>query len=168
MHTHHTKQTKNSNQLQCGNCQTEFSTLEDFLSHNHDFDCPIRCLECYETFDTKLARAEHMEADHVDENEDNVFMELNNETWRGIKDKLKDFNKYREARQKGEGTPRVELEDWIEANTAWYELGRSSTAMTKARAELGQWYTIFTTFAPKRKIPDHPCTLLPALLVIDH
>jgi hypothetical protein len=168
MQTHHSKQVKKHNPLQCRICQEEFLNQEDLTNHTDEAECPIRCPECNETFDTKLSRTEHRKLSHIEEEIEICFMELDEKMWKKVKDELKAFNTYMSSLKKGKGAPKVELENWIQANTARYEIGRSSKARANSRTELGQWYTIYTALAPQKKILDHPCRSLPADMKANH
>lgn len=83
-------------------------------------------------------------------------MEIGQATWKTITDNLKI---YTDALKKGKRkeTIKPELEQWVEANRARFEIGRSARARASAKLELGQWYIIFTTLRRQNIMPDHPC-----------
>jgi hypothetical protein len=86
-------------------------------------------------------------------------MELDKKMWKRIRDEINAFRAYSMSVKNGKNTAKPELENWIDANIARYEAGRSEKANSNARAELGQWYTIFMTLASHKKILEHPCRL---------
>lgn len=45
--------------LQCNRCQTPFETISEFMSHEMNIDCPIRCPKCTEVFAKKALRQIH-------------------------------------------------------------------------------------------------------------
>jgi hypothetical protein len=155
----HTKQVKRPNALQCGVCQALFSNQDELRFHTETIDCPARCLECDEEFTSKASRLEHQRLSHGEEESEACFMELDDKKWKKIKDAIKDFNTYSDSFKKGRCEPRVELEEWIKANTALYEAGRSEKANAKSRTELGHWYVTYMALSPENKILEHPCKL---------
>jgi uncharacterized C2H2 Zn-finger protein len=148
MKSHHTKW---AHPLQCSRCQNEFSNKEELIRHEEDVDCPVRCPDCFEEFNTKKMRHVHRQESHLEEVNNSIFMELNDVMWEKIKDHLK---AYEDSLRKGEGRIDPELEQWVQANSARYDVERSSKAK---KLELGHWYIIFKTLASEVKIPDHPC-----------
>ena len=153
----HTKQVKRLNALQCGVCQDSFQTRDDLRFHTERVDCPARCLECDEEFTSKASRLEHRTLIHGEEESEACYMELDDAKWKKIKDAIKDFNTYSESFKKGRCQPKVELEDWIKANTALYEAGRLEKAKAKSRTELGHWYVTYMVLSPEKVILEHPC-----------
>jgi hypothetical protein len=148
MKSHHTKR---ADPLQCGRCQTEFSITEEFRCHYEEVDCPVLCPDCVEEFDTKAMRHAHRRESHLEEVNNSIFMELNDVMWEKIEGNLK---AYKESLGKGERRIDPELEQWVLANSARYDVERSSKSK---KLELGEWYIIFKTLASEVKIPDHPC-----------
>jgi len=165
MQSHHTKQAKKVNSLQCTRCQEELPNLDELKGHELNVDCPIRCLNCHEQFDTKALRQEHQKQTHFEEEDQNCFMELDDVMWKQVKDNLK---AYSDSLKRGKGRVDPKLTEWVEANTARYEVGRSSKAKANAKLELGQWYTIFKTLTSGGEILEHPCEYPSHIVAICH
>lgn len=153
----HTKPVKKVNPLQCTRCQVEFGTTEEFQTHELNVDCAVTCPECGEVFTTKALRQEHQKESHPEEEIDRVLRELDDNSWRVIKDALKLYTDIVKGKKsKSAGDLDTDREDWVQSNLLRFEAGRSNTKVN-ARLELGQWYTIFTTLAPTVTISEHPC-----------
>jgi hypothetical protein len=167
MKTHHTKKAKHSNSLQCSNCQEVFTSDEDFTHHRDEVECPIRCLECRQTFDTKSLRTEHRKLEHIEEETAVCFMELDEKLWKRLNEEVKSFTAYQTSVKNGKDKPKpkIEIEEWIKANTPRYEAGRSEKTRANARVELGHWYTMCSVLASVCQKPmlKHPCKLFSGL-----
>jgi hypothetical protein len=159
----HMKQVKKLNALQCSVCLVEFSDREELQDHTDTVDCPARCLECNEEFQSKALRLEHQKLNHFEEECGGSYMELDEKRWKKIKDELNAFNAYSHSLKKRRCEPDQDMEKWIGANTPQYEVGRSDKARAKSRIELGHWYVMYTSLAPQTKILEHPCRLLSPL-----
>lgn len=152
----HSKQVKPLNALQCGQCQDKFPDQGALRTHLHTTDCPIRCRECTTVFDSKFLRLEHEKQEHVEKETEISFLELDKEKWKRIDDDLKSLRRYLALFDKGETSPRVELEEWIKVNSSEYLVGRPNQDTGKTRWELGAWYAMFIAIAPGRDLPEHP------------
>ena len=97
-------------------------------------------------------RQAHQEERHLEEIKESRFMEIDDAMDKKIKERLK---AYVDSLKKGKGSSDPIREQWIEANTDRYMVGRSSKHNPKL--ELGQWYIIFSTVASEAKVPQHPC-----------
>ena len=124
-------------------------------------DCPIRCPECSEEFELKAMRQAHQEQTHPPEAKESKFMEIDEAKEKQIKDNLK---AYVDSLKKGKGRIDPDLEQWVEANTNRYMVGRNEKANPKL--ELGQWYTICSTLFGE--VAQHPCNFAPKFTVISH
>jgi hypothetical protein len=151
MQSHHIKKV---NQLQCTRCQEVFKNQDLLDRHELNVDCPIRCPDCREEFEKKAMRQAHQEERHLEESKESRFMEIEDATDKKIKESLK---AYVDSLKKGKGSTDPIREQWIEANTDRYMIGRSSKHNPKL--ELGQWYIIFSTLASEAKVPEHPCKI---------
>ena len=153
----HTKPIKGVNPLQCNQCQDEFTTMDEFQSHELNVDCAVTCPDCGEVFPTKASRQEHQKESHSEEEIDPVLRELDDNSWKLIKDTLKFYTDIVKGKKgKSADDPNTDRENWVQANIDRFEAGRSKTKFN-ARLELGQWYTIFMTLAPNMKVSEHPC-----------
>lgn len=153
MQSHHTKQAKKPNPLRCNRCQDDLSSEEDLKAHELNVDCPIRCLDCREEFDTKAQRQQHQKRSHPEDANEPAFMELDESLWKIVKEKLK---AYTDTVKRGKGCIDRELEQWVQTNTVEYEIGRSSKAKGNSKLELGQWYIIFKVLAKGEEVSKHP------------
>ncbi len=151
MQSHHTKK---PNLLQCTRCQEEFENQDLLKSHEMNVDCPIRCPDCREEFEKKAMRQAHQEERHLEETKESRFMEIDDAMDKKIKESLKS---YVDSLKKGKGPIDPTLDQWIEANTDRYMIGRSSKRNPKL--ELGQWYIIFSTLASDTRVLEHPCKI---------
>jgi hypothetical protein len=149
MQSHHTKK---SNLLQCTRCQEGFKNQDLLKSHEMNVDCPIRCPDCREEFPKKSIRQTHQEERHIAETKESRFMEIDDDMDKKIKES---FKAYADSLKKGKGYIDPIREQWVEANTDRYMIGRSSKHNPKL--ELGQWYIIFSTLTSGAKVPEHPC-----------
>src|ERR1700722_19591595 len=150
MASHHTKKVMKPNLLQCSSCLQEFPNQDDLKKHNTDFDCSIRCPDCLEIFQTKAMRRDHQKERHMEAKESN-FMEINEVMSKNIKERLKAYNN---SLKKGKTPIDAELDQWVDANTARYNVGRH---LANPKLELGQWYTIFRVLASNGTVSEHPC-----------
>jgi hypothetical protein len=127
MQSHHTKKVKKASSLQCSDCQTKFQNQEELKSYKLDVDCPIRCPDCLEDFGAKSLRIDHQKEQHPEETNLALF-EIDENIWKRIKDNLKAYLEVVKKGPKGKGRSDPELDNWVEANTSQYMVGRSSKA----------------------------------------
>jgi hypothetical protein len=154
MQSHHTKNPKKLNPLQCTRCQEGFKNQDLLKRHEMNVDCPIRCPDCPEEFEKKALRQAHQEERHLGEIDELRFMEIDDAMEKKIKENLKG---YVDSLKKGKGSIDETREKWIEVNTHRYMIGRSSKPNPKL--ELGQWYIIYRTLASDAEVPEHPCKI---------
>ena len=157
MKTHHTKPVKTSSQLQCSICQDKFSDQDEMTAHVLTVDCTIRCNECLVEFESKALRQQHQMHTHPEETVDCIYMEIDEAMWKAITKNLKD---YTDSLRKGKSRADAALDNWVAANIARFEEGRTGKAKGSGKLELGQWYTVYKTLLPQAQpdnIPKHPC-----------
>jgi len=149
MCSHHRKKTY---EFRCSNCQQDFENEELLKNHTMRVDCVICCPECEEKFAQKSMRTSHQEEMHSNGGRSVTYMELDDDLWKILKDKLKAFT---DSIKRGSATIDPELLKWVAKNTPRYEQNRDATA--SPLHDLGQWYITFHTLNFQADIPDHPC-----------
>jgi hypothetical protein len=108
-------------------------------------------------FGSKSQRATHMAEQHPVSSRDPAMEDLDENMHANLK---KCLQKYTSALKKGKAAEDRARDEWVEANTRQFMVGRSE-AKINPLLELGQWYVVFTTLFPRAPIPESPCKSLP-------
>lgn len=125
-------------------------------------DCPVRCAECKQEFNSKPARKTHHDKEHAvsDANQIDITY-IDDEKYAEMKSLLK---AYSESLRKGKRTQNPQLENWILNNTEAFLQGRDPEI--NPQLQLGQWHIMFTTLFPGSAVPEHPCRFWLCLVLL--